>query len=191
MRRRTKNSLFNQGDMSKFVNVFLFIILLASSAECLADTPLDNRQLYIGVSGNSAAGASVDGVALSLTLRNSTVQVGQPIWATVEVRNVSGKTQGAWFGPRNSTYSFTIVNVRTGSVAPAIPNNFGLDPISGPLDGPPVSAGASMYGTFRLDLMYKINEAGTYSVRVADGVPIVSGKPVHLQSNTMTLVVAP
>lgn len=109
----------------------------------------------------------------------------------VEVRNTSNQPQHGWFGSRHSGYDFNITNVQTGAVAPKQGNAFGLATYSGNFNGLLIPAGDSLYGQFLLTAMYQMSEAGTYSVQVIDGRPIIYGKALHLRSNTITVQILP
>jgi hypothetical protein len=159
-----------------------------------ASWPTTQRQdidWYGGAAGHGPTGAPVDGFALSLTRQQSSVHLGGPIWVAVEVRNVSGKMQDAWFGSRHSSYAFMVVNRDSKAIMPRKHNTFGLVTFSGPPNGHPVYPGDSLYGQFRLDLLYDITAPGTYSIQVSDGRPAINGKALHLQSNTITITILP
>lgn len=176
--------------MRKLFSILLLAASLFPLIVSASDTPLRDRQWYAGASGGSPTGPSADGFALSLISATGTARLSEPIWVIVEVRNTSGTTQGAWFASRHTSYDFKIVNVTTGLLAREAPNSFGLETFSGMLSGHLVPPHTSLYGQFRLDLMYHILNSGTYSIKVIDGVPIVNGKPVHLKSNTITITVS-
>lgn len=149
------------------------------------------RELYGGPSGQTPSGPQRGGFALSLSRGDATAHLGGPIWVTVELRNVSGRTEGAFFGSRNPNYQFAIVNQRTGQQVPRVNSAFGLDASSGPPNGHLIYAGTSLYGKFRLDELYKFTEPGKYSVRVQQGVPIINGQALQLGSNSITIIVLP
>jgi hypothetical protein len=152
------------------------------------------RELYWGAAGRSATGPAYDGFALSLTADATTVHLGAPIWVTVELRNVSGRTESASFGSRHAGYYFTVINKQTGAITPRDPSAvFGLDSVRGqpPGSGPIVPANVSFYGRFRLDILYPVKTAGSYSVQVTRGLPIVNYKSALMKSNAITITILP
>jgi hypothetical protein len=75
--------------------------------------------------------AANPGFAIVLSAETPTVHLHDPIWVTVQITNVSGVPQEAWFGPR-FLYNFRIVENETGSVVASNPwNEFGYDPYLG------------------------------------------------------------
>jgi hypothetical protein len=168
------------------------ILVLAAAVSSAAASPQTVLQLesspYGGPAGRGPTGPPRGGFLLSLTALNGSTRTGSPIWVTVEVRNISGVEQDISYGARYY-YEFTIVNTKTGIKMPHNPNgSFGLDPFLGFRPLPP---NTSMYGGFRLDILYQVTDPGTYSVQVAKGPISVSGRSLILQSNTITITVLP
>jgi hypothetical protein len=177
--------------MLKVLALLIFAALMAPAAGASPDSPQPENGLYGAPSGLGPTGTPSGGFALSLTARANPVDLGRPIWVTVEVRNTSGAIQNAWFGSRHSSYAFTITNQSTGAIVPSNPHNtFGLEMVTWP-GGRPIYPDASLYLPCRLDLLYTFTEPGTYSVKVTDGKPVINGKAVKLQSNAITITILP
>lgn len=169
-------------------NIYIALLLLLS----LTVRPAFPQDIYRGSMAATPAGEPLEGFALSLTTRESTVRLGSPILVTVELRNASGNAQHALFGSRHSNYDFKILNLKTGSVVAANSNNaFGLVSVDGEGYGWPIQPRTSIYGPFRLDLLYQFREPGTYSVEVTRGQNVVNGKLISLRSNTIRITVLP
>lgn len=176
-------------DYSRRALCVLFLALFAATRPCLADPPMHWDQ-----SSNGTAGPTVEGFAVSLTSDAATVKVGAPIWVTLEVKNVSGQVQTVGgLGSRHYCCQFTITNVKTGSVVPSDPDNpFGMgDLIMGPLCGRPHAASQSLYAKFRLDVLYRFTEPGTYTVQATRVQLARDCKPVVLHSGTITITILP
>ena len=141
-------------------------------------------------SAKTPVGPTEGGFALSITADAPTVRLGSPIWVTVELRPISDQGAKVEYGSRHSSYVFTIMRQPNETVAPAIPNTFGLAAISGPWCGRAIPAGHSTFGRFQLDEMYAITKPGTYSISVL-GRPVIDCKPVMMQSNSITVTVQP
>jgi hypothetical protein len=172
-------------------NIAVLAALLAPLLAVYSGLAQSQPELYLAASGRAPTGPVYDGFALSLTSSGAPIQLGSPIWVTVELRNVSGQMQGALFGPRYYGYAFAIVDRSDGSAVSRNPNAvFGLDSMSGPANGHPISAGTSLYGKFRLDLLYNFTKPGVYTVQVIKGVPKLNGKWSALESNSITIVVS-
>jgi hypothetical protein len=166
--------------------IFLALAVLAMPCIALRAETLD--------SGASPTGPTSHGFALSLTPDNPVYYLGSPILVTVEVRNVSRRSHVGLFNSRNAGYFFNIVNALTRSVVPRNEHSaFGLVGGSFPVPqgGWPVPGGTSMYGKFRLDLLYNFRWPGIYSVQVVKGMPVIDKHRIVLQSNTLTLLVLP
>lgn len=123
---------------------------------------------YKAPSGHSETGPVAYGFALSLTSDQSATRLGQPIWVTLEIRNVANKMQYASTLARgDGTYQFSIVDRETHRAALVNQHSlFGLDVIGGPLPGRPVPANTSVYLRFDLNEMYRVTNAGKYTVRL-------------------------
>ncbi len=148
---------------------------------------------YAGFSNAGPTGPAVDGFALALTSDAQPFYLGRPMIVTVELRNVSGRYQAGIFGSVNSAaYAFRIVNRITGNVVSANPDSpYGLTAGSKPKDGWPIPEGTSVYGRFRLDLLYKFQWPGVYSVQVIKGQPIAYNRRLNLRSNAITITIFP
>jgi hypothetical protein len=98
------------------------------------------------------------------------------MWVTIQITNVSGAPQEAWFGPRFA-YQFRIVENETGSLVASNPQNqFGYDPYMG--HEYTVNPGSSMSGRFRLDLMYEFKAPDVYTIKVTKAGAV--GKALRL-----------
>lgn len=76
-------------------------------------------------------GAQSNNFIILLRPETPTVHLHDPIWVTVQITNVSGVAQEAWFGPR-FLYDFRIVENETESVVASNPwNEFGYDSYMG------------------------------------------------------------
>ena len=73
--------------------------------------------VYEDSSADTPAGPASHGFALSLGSGSSSALLGATLTATVELRNVSGRPQYAFFGSRGRDYGFTIVSHATCQVA--------------------------------------------------------------------------
>jgi hypothetical protein len=143
--------------------------------------------------GTSLTGPPTHGFALSLTADSRVYYLGSPILVTVEVRNVSGRPHVALFGSPNLSYGFQIVNALTKTVVGRNEHSeFGFGRVSVPLQGGwPMPVGTSMYGKFRLDMLYNFRSPGIYSVQVTKGMPVIDRRRVMLTSNAIHIIVLP
>lgn len=137
--------------------------------------------------------ATNPGFTIALSTETTTVNLHDPIWVTVQITNVSGVPQEAWFGPR-FLYQFQIVENETGSVVASNPwNRFGYDPYMG--REYMVAPGDSMSGRFRLDLMYEFKAPGVYTIKVTKIGAIGNAMKLlvlhPMPSNTITITVLP
>lgn len=139
--------------------------------------------VYEDAPGDSPAGASARGFALSLKTNWSKLAPRVPFEVTVELRSISGRVQNVKFGSLRSDYDFVVLNQKTGAYVPRVPNAVLPSDTSGsPSNGEPVYPDTSVYGRFDLSGLYHISESGTYSVRVI-GRPTIDGQRVLLESN--------
>jgi hypothetical protein len=143
-------------------------------------------------STTKAAGHRVEGFVLSLQSEGLQSRLGSPIWVTVELRNLTGKDQkGMDFNSLYSGYDFAIRNLKTGQLVPRNKHTlFGTQggSMSTTWD---VAPGNSLYGRFRLDLLYNFTAPGTYLVQVISGHPVIHNRIVTMQSNKITIAVLP
>jgi hypothetical protein len=144
--------------------------------------------VYEDSSADTPAGPASHGFALSLGSSFSSALLGAPLTATVELRNVSGRPQYAFFGSRGRDYGFTIVSHATGQVARNLHTGSEGNRTSAQWNSSPIFPGASLYGSFRLDSFAIFSRIGTYTVRV-EGRPIINGVPVEMQSNVLTITI--
>jgi hypothetical protein len=144
--------------------------------------------VYEDSSADTPAGPPSHGFALSLGAGFSSALLGAPLPATVELRNVSGRPQYAFFSSRGRDYSFTIVRHATGQVARNLHTGSEENPASARWNSTAIFPGASLYGSFRLDSFAFFSRTGTYTVRV-EGRPIINGVPVEMQSNPLTVTI--
>lgn len=140
--------------------------------------------IYEGPPAETAAGPASHGFALALTVDSSGNDLSAPLVATVELRNVSGRVQHAFFGSRRHDYAFQIINRQTGQVVPRDPNaTVPGEVASEPWNSRPIYPDTSLYSSFWLGRLYRITEGGTYAVRVI-GHPIINGARVTLESSS-------
>jgi hypothetical protein len=144
--------------------------------------------VYEDSSADTPPGPASHGFALSLGSGSSSALLGAPLTATVELRNVSGRAQYAFFGSRGRDYGFTIVSHATGQVARNLHTGSEGDRASAQWNSSPIFPGASIYGSFRIDTFAIFSRVGTYTVRV-EGRPIINGVPVEMQSNPLTVTI--
>jgi hypothetical protein len=152
----------------------------------------DNGTVGLHPSASSPAGASKAGFAVALSARASSVTLGQPVWVTVEVRNVSGREQNASYGGISS-YRFSIVRKETGETIERNDKTFAwFGTVGGPRLGYPAAAGGAMYRQCRLDDLYKIREPGTYQINVVARAVNINGTYMALpESNAIVIRVLP
>lgn len=159
-----------------------FLICLSMMAQAIAD--------YGEPSSNGPTGPVANGFVLSLQTKSPDFKLHSPIGIILELRNVSGRFQQVDFNSRSSGYDFSIRNVTTGQLVSRNSNSsWGLAAGSSPSGGWVLEAGKSVYGFFRLDLLYSFSTAGTYSVQVSSGHPILNGHLVTMQSNKVMITV--
>jgi len=184
--RETFDLLFARIETCNMHKLIMALLLTLS----LVPSPGLAQDIYRAAAAQTPSGEPVDGFALSLTTKQPTVHKGTPILVIVELRNVSGGEQNAMFGSRHSNYAFQIKNTKTGQFVPANANNtFGLATILGEGRGWPVNANTSIFGPFRLDLLYSFTEPGTYTVQVTRGQNIINGRLVSMESNIITIAI--
>jgi hypothetical protein len=176
--------------MAKPVAVLLVTLWALAPATSIPQEQPNSSEGYSGPRSTTPLGSPKDGFALSLTAKSTVVHLGSPIWVTVEVRNLTGKAQPFQYGSRHSSYTFRIVNTKTKTAAAPRENGFGLASISGPF-GRLVAPTLSLYGDFRLDLLYNITEPGNYSIQVTNGMPILNGQDLQLISNAINMTILP
>jgi hypothetical protein len=131
---------------------------------------------------HNPAGAPVAGFALSLTANRYTIQQGDPLAFTVEVRNVSGLPNATAFGLPGSQYRFTITDQSTQRTYPeSYPSRFGAP--TGYRFAPETSLFLWFSPIFGI-----VGQAGRYSVQLQ-----VTGanKAQQLSSNTFVVTVLP
>jgi hypothetical protein len=166
----------------------ILILLLVAAAPYNADPGR-----YKGPSQHTVTGPQAHGFALALTADSSTVTAGQPLWVTLEIRNISGSRQYASTFARGDgqSFLFSIVNQATHLQAPFERHGtFGADSIGGPLIGKPIPAGTSMFLKFDLSDLYNIARTGKYIIRAAAVRMRVNGQIVTMpSSNTITVTV--
>ena len=140
--------------------------------------------IYEGPPAETATGPAADGFALALTVGSTGNDLAAPLFATVELRNVSGRVQNAFFGSRRYDYAFEIVNRQTGQVVPRDPNaKVPAEVAPVPWNSRPIYPDTSLYSSFWLSGLYRFTEGGTYTVRVI-GRPIIGGRRATLESNS-------
>jgi hypothetical protein len=144
--------------------------------------------VYEDSSADTPAGPASHGFALSLGSGSSSALLGATLTATVELRNVSGRPQYAFFGSTGRDYGFTIVSHATGQVARNLHTGSEGNLASAQWNSSPIFPGASLYGSFRLDSFGIFSRIGTYTVRV-EGRPIINGVNVEMQSNPLTVTI--
>lgn len=147
----------------------VYLIAMMSMLLLLGAGPYNADQgRYKGPARDTASGAAADGFALALTSDATSVQLGQPVWVTLEIRNVTKSLQYASTRARgDGSYVFTIVNETTRHSASLNTNSaFGQDVIGGPLLGRPVPANSSFYLRFDLSQLYNIYDRGAYLIRL-------------------------
>lgn len=144
--------------------------------------------IFEDTEGDSPTGAPSHGFVISLTTDVSSAPLGAPLTVTVELRNVSGRPQYAFFGSRDPSYDFAIRNPTTGQILASPHPHARNTTTAGLWKSSLVYPGTSVYGTFRLDSLYRFPRAGTYKVSVA-GHPIINGVPVTLRSNTIAITI--
>lgn len=174
-------------------NISMYRLSFATLATLLIlSQPGDAQEtgdLYLGAAAHGPIGPAQDGFALSLQPTRLVVHIGDPIPVLLELRNVSGLTQNAYFMARNSNYSFTIVDEHGHLVPRNVDSGFGLDPFSGPPSGHPVAFGFSIFGRFRLDELYQFTAPGRYTAKVSRGIPTINGQHPRLESNSIVVTV--
>jgi hypothetical protein len=147
--------------------------------------PESKAGVYEDSSADTPAGPASHGFALSLESGVSSALLGAPLTATVELRNVSGRPQYAFFGSRGD-YRFTIVSHEAGQVARNLHIASDRNPGSARWSSMPIFPGASLCESFRLDSFVIFGRIGTYIVHV-QGRPVINGVPVELQSSPLTI----
>src|SRR5579863_830964 len=155
-------------------------------------TPISTQgpQVYEAEPGQQLAGRASNGFALSLTNDGPNNTLGGPILVTVELRNISGQTQDAFFGSPTSDYHFTIVNRQTGELLEREPQATSQGDLeSNPWDSRPVHSDTSLYSRFELNQLYRFAEGETYTIRVT-GRPVINGQRVTLESNPVEVALA-
>jgi hypothetical protein len=157
--------------------------LVASTAITAPNSSMTNP------SAATASGTASQGYSTSLSVDSPDLRLGAPVWATLEIRNVSGKVQYTTFSDRHYGYDFTVVNVATNKEAKRNPNsNFGLDAFSGRFKGRPVPAHFLKYLHFQLDDLYIMKEPGAYRIQCKAARIAIDGRPVTLPpSNTIVI----
>ena len=144
-----------------------------------------------GPSSHTPAGSPAHGFALALTADNSAVALGQPVWITLEVRNVTGMLQYASTFARGDSeaFQFSVVNSSSHQVAARNPKSaFGSDSIGGPMSGLPVPATNSMFLKFQINELYEMPQAGTYVVRLENMRLRVNGRIVSMPASNSVSV---
>lgn len=144
--------------------------------------------VYEDSSADAPAGPESHGFALSLASGFSSALLGAPVTVTVELRNVAGRPQYAFFGSPRRDYDFSIENHATGQVARNLRAASGESGASARWNSTPIFAGNSLFRSFRLDSFYRFSRIGTYTVRV-EGRPTINGVPVEMQSNPLTITI--
>ena len=155
----------------------------------LNDAAIQSCGVCAGLRRRTPAGPPVDGLALSLTSPTPTVHLGSAIWAIVEVRYVYGPQQSVFFASGSYSNSFLIVDWRARRIVPRVPSVpvKVITHVTAPVSAR-ITPETSLYGAFRLDLLYRFSEPGAYTVQVAEGRPIFNGQgPISLQSNVITI----
>lgn len=136
-----------------------------------------------GPSNHTPTGPQAHGFALALTTDQSVVAIGQPVWVTLEIRNVTGTLQYASTFARGDSdaFQFSVINTSINHSAPLNPHNtFGADSIGGPMIGLPVPANTSVFLKFRINELYEMPTSGTYVIR-AKGVRLrINGQIVSM-----------
>jgi hypothetical protein len=161
---------------------------------CIAAIVLIGLLLMLLLTRPSLSGQKEQDFTIALKVGTPTVHLHDPIWATVHITNASGVPQQAWFGPR-FVYQFRIVKNETESVVANNPESqFGYDQYIG--HEYTVVPGDSMFGRFRLDLMYQFKTPGVYSIKVTKAGAVGKAMRVlvldlDVPSNTATITVLP
>lgn len=130
------------------------------------------------------AGAAFGSLALSLRPEKIAVHLGDPLWVTAELRNVSGRTQRIY----DRAVSFTIVARKTAQYVPPDPDvNSGA-----PVATLKLAPRTSTYTRFRLDTSYQLRAPGTYSaIATSARSPGLGKYPVMLKSSPIAITVLP
>jgi hypothetical protein len=161
------------------------LILVCGFSPCSAQP----NERYSGTAGRGPSGPNLQGFALALAADSPNVRMGDPVWVTLELRNISGSLGHASVGSRNDDYEFTIVNRATGETVARNPHpRWGNDSIGGGLLGFGVPAGTSVYLRFKLDALYEFTGPGTYSVQVTGTHLTVGGHPANLHPSNTVLI---
>jgi hypothetical protein len=192
--------------MKSFVHRLHALSISVAVALCvvtfLVATPCEARGstgIYVAPSSSWPTGAVLDGFALSLTPSKLTVHLGDPLWVTLELRNVSGKMQRIYYNVmlgKTSTisstgYSFTIVDRKTARYVPTDPETSTDVPVTMHQLAP----NTSVYLRYRLDTSYQFRTPGAYSAIINNMVSSNEGENYFvratLQSNPIAITVLP
>ena len=164
-------------------------VVLSLSAALVGPGAAQPSERFAGPSQRTSTGAAADGFSLALITDTPKVQLGAPIWVTLEIRNVTRTTQYAWAGSRHAGFAFTIIDVASGKSLQRNPySTFGLDSIGGPFQGMAIPTGTSIYLKFRLDSLYEFSRAGTYSVRATKAQIVVNGREVLMPPSNAVMI---
>jgi hypothetical protein len=181
--------------MKSFVHARYVLGIGIAAALCvvtfLAATPREAREstgIYVGPPHSRPTGAVLDGLALSLTPSTLTVHLGDPMWVTVELRNVSRKIEriyydvllGKTFTVSSTGYSFTVVDRKTARYVPTDPEASTEVPVATHQLAPK----KSVYVRFRLDTSYQFRTPGTYSAIANNMVSSDEGEN-HFHSSSL------
>lgn len=125
-------------------------------------------------SGDGPTGVAQGGLALGLEPTKAAYRLGEPIWAVVELRDVADRVRSGTRYVLPDTVNLSVVNKATGATVArkavtASPNN-----VSSAGGAFILTAFSSSYSALRLDLLYQLDEPGTYVVRLSG---------LHVRSN--------
>jgi len=174
--------------MKAFPRQVLLVAATVAFILCASDLALANDK-----SAKRPAGVAANGLALSLSAKTSNPRLGETIWMTLEIRNLSAQDAYVLIPYVAAFYDLKVIDA-AGIELPRLAHSpCPVDVYSSNSNGDRIAPGTSYFTDVRLACYVQITRPGTYAVTASTRRVLRpdNRKDLGLVSNTVMIQVMP